>query len=136
VAIEQHSASIVLRLQKWSQVVLAILFTALFVLLLPGGPPFGVPLGCLYIVWAVRARSDRRVSVWLAFLLSLAIAVLGGISVTFKVAGLLDGQGVSPIDLSIELTLFVVAVAVVALHAINWRWLLSRGTGSLVTGGS
>jgi hypothetical protein len=128
VAIDQRSTSSVLRLQKWAQVALAILLTGFFVLLLPGAGAFLVPLGCLYIAWAVRASSDHRFSAWLAFSFTLIVVLLGGPGVVFRISRLLDGQRISLADFSIELTLFLVAATVVALHAINWRWLISPGT--------
>jgi hypothetical protein len=109
---------------KWAQIVLAILLTGLFVLLLPGGPPFAVLLGCLYIVWAVRARSNYKLSAWLAFVCSLALAVLGSIGFAYRVSGLARGRSMATVDFSIELILFAVAALVVVLHGVNWRWLL------------
>ena len=123
--LDQHSASFVLRFQKWAQVTLAILLTGFFVLLLPGFGAYGVPIGCLYIAWAIRASADHRFSVWFAFLFTLVLALLGGPSVVFRVSRLLNGQSVPLTDFSIELTLFLLAVTVVVLHAVNWRWLLA-----------
>ncbi len=128
VAIDQRSISSVLRLQKWAQVTLAILLTGFFVLLLPGVGAFLVPLGCLYIALAVHASSDHLFSAWLAFSFTLIVALLGAPAVVFRISRLLDGQRVSLTDFSIELILFLVATTVVALHAINWRWLISPGT--------
>lgn len=129
--IDQSRTSIVLKLQKWIQITLAILLTGFFVLLLPGVGAFLVPIGCVYIAWAVRASSDHKFSAWLAFLFTLMIAVLGAPSIVFRISRLIGGESVSLTDFSIELTLFLIAATVVVLHAINWRWLLSPATGTL-----
>jgi len=124
---EQASTTISLNVMKWAQIVLAVLVTGFFVLLLPGGPPFALPLACLYIIWAFRARSDYKLSVWLAFACSLALALLGGFAVASWILSLLRGRAIAPADVSIELILFALAALVVVLHGLNWRWLLVPG---------
>jgi hypothetical protein len=65
---EQAGATLHLRILKWVQIALAMLVTGFLVLLLPGVvTEFGVPLGCLYIAWSVRASSRHKLSVWFAF---------------------------------------------------------------------
>ncbi|MGD8340624.1 MAG: hypothetical protein PVH89_07560 [Gammaproteobacteria bacterium] len=63
------------------------------------------------------------------FQITLALALMGGIGVGFRVSRLLNGQAVWGTDFSIELTLFLIAATVVVLHALNWRWLFSSATG-------
>jgi len=121
---ERTSSVVALMVMKWAQIVLAVLVTGFFVLLLPGGPPFAVLVGCLYIIWAFRARSDYRLSVWLAFVCSLTLALLGGIAVASWISSRLQGRSIAVTDFSIELILFAVAALVVVLHGLNWRWLL------------
>jgi hypothetical protein len=119
----------VLKVQKWSQIALAIFLTCYLALLLPGVVgTYGVPLGCLYIAWAFRASSDHRLSAWLAFLFTLIIAVMGGPAAVVGVASLLHGQVISLAELSLELALFLIAATVVVLHGFNWRWLLAPAT--------
>jgi len=120
---ERTGFGLALMVMKWAQILLAILLTGLFVLLLPGGPPFALPLGCLYIVWAVRARANYKLSAWLAFTCSLALAMLGGLSVASAILSQMRGRAIAPVDFSFELILLVVAVLVVLLHGLNWRWL-------------
>lgn len=48
-------------------------------LLLPGAMAlFVVPLALLYVIWAIRAAFDKRLSIWLSFVSTLAVAVLLG----------------------------------------------------------
>lgn len=72
-----------LRCLKGSQLAVAIATTfALGAgLLLPGVMGlFMVPLALLYVIWVIRAALDHRLSIWLSFASTLAVAVLLGAS--------------------------------------------------------
>jgi len=114
-----------LRILKWAQIVLAALVTGFFVLLLPGAGAIFLPAGILYIVWAIRARSDHRYSAWLALLCTLFLAVVVGHDALHRIAGLLSGEVVARDEFAIFVTMAVLAAAIVVLHGINWRWLIA-----------
>ena len=116
---------VVVSILKWAQILLAILLTGFFVLLLPGIGAFGVPLGCLYIAWAVRARSDHRLSVRLAFVFTLMVMLWIGPAAVFGLARMLSGQAIPVLEVSIYLTLSLLAATVVVLHGFSWRWLFA-----------
>lgn len=124
----QPDKSIALHALKSAQIVLATVLTGFFVLLLPGGVLYLIPLGGVYIVCAVRARPERKLSAWLAFLFTLLIAVGGGFLVASRLSMLPSGRAIPAVDFSIELTLFLLAAVVVVLHALNRRWLLAPST--------
>lgn len=129
-ATNQYSTSLALKTQRWVQISLAVFLTSFFVLLLPGAGMFLVPLGCLYIVWAYRASSDHKISIWLAFAFTLSIALLGGLAISQHVSSLMNNQQIPMIDASIELILFVLAATAVILHGLNWRWLFAPANQS------
>ena len=60
---------------------------------------FIMPLGLLYVIWAIRAALDYRLSIWLSFVSTIAVAILLGAFVvsralsTFE-AGDLNGRAV------------------------------------------
>lgn len=67
---------------KWTQFVVSIAATILASLIWPGVMvliPVGI--GILYIILAAGACRDRRLSMWLAFLMSAGIAVLTSLAI-------------------------------------------------------
>ena len=114
-----------LKLLKWMQLVLAICTTVGLSMLLPSVEGIlGVPLGCLYVIWAVRAFKDHWISKWLAFLFGLLVAAFVGRVVVSGASRVLGGQATSFAYLSPWLILFLMVAAVVLLHVVSWRWLL------------
>jgi hypothetical protein len=114
-----------LKLLKWVQLAVALCTTAGLSLLLPSVEGIlGVPLGCLYVLWAVRALQDHWISKWLAFLFDLFVAAFVGRVVIASVPILLGGQATSLAYVLPWLILFLMVAAVVLLHVVSWRWLL------------
>ena len=63
-------------------------------LLLPGVMGlFMVPLAVLYVIWVIRAALDHRLSIWLSFASTLAVAVLlGAFAVSMAVSTIEAGD--------------------------------------------
>lgn len=75
---------------KGTQVLLAVAMAAMVGagLLWPGVMAlFALPVFLLYVIWAIRAAYDHRLSIWLCFVMTLAVAVIFG-TITFR--GILD----------------------------------------------
>lgn len=68
-------------------------------LLLPGVMGlFLVPLGLLYVIWAVRAALDHRLSIWLSFAATTLVAVLlGAFGVSTAVLTLDRSESATPL---------------------------------------
>jgi hypothetical protein len=70
---------VLLKSLKWTQLVVAIATTAALALglLLPGAMGIlAATFGLLYVVWSVRTMSNGRLSIWLAGLSTLSVALV------------------------------------------------------------
>jgi hypothetical protein len=115
---------------KSAQLAVSVGVVALFWLIYPGVMViFATAVGLCYVVAAVGAFFDIRITIWLAFLFSILTAVISTLGVSRFLRSNFDFIGGNFDGLSgvyllpyLFLAVSLISTLVVLMHLVSWRW--------------